>query len=100
MNCPEDCVLRMPEKCIYRSTPSADAEGGWIAKEKAWSCTDRLWCDNQYLGSQSVWLLDNVVAVGRLSPQLSGRGPCTQPEMKIGYLQSGGKESKCLRFRL
>ena len=49
-----------------------------FTKEKAWSCTDRLWCDNQYYGSSSVWILDSVVAVGRLSPQLSGRGPCTQ----------------------
>ena len=28
-----------------------------FTKEKAWSCTDRPWCDNQYFGSQSVRLL-------------------------------------------
>ena len=53
---------------------------------------------NQYYGSQSVRLLGNVLAVDRLSPRLSGRGPCTQPEMKIGYLQAGGKRAS--RFSL
>ena len=69
-----------------------------FTKEKAWSCTDRLWCDNQYFGSQSVWLLGNVVAVGRLSSRLSGRGPCTESEMRIGYLQAGGKRESRVRL--
>ena len=68
-------------------------------RRKLRSCTDRLWYDNQYFGSQSVCLLGNVVAVGRLSPRLSGRGPCTQSEMRIGYLQAGGKRASS-RVRL
>ena len=68
-------------------------------RKKLGAAQTGLWCDNQYFGSQSVRLLGNVLAVDRLSPRLSGRGPCTQPKMKIGYLQAGGKRASRVSLR-